>query len=64
MTSEDMFEQWIKQCDIVDFPTIREAFLAGMAAEREECAKIADRLVDLYDRQPDVAAAIRERGRG
>ena len=37
------------------------AFAAGVAAEREECAKVADAM-NTFGIPPDVAAAIRARG--
>lgn len=43
---------------------IEQIYKAGMAAEREECAKVADRHSTCKNDTPDViAVAIRARGR-
>ncbi len=65
MNSCEVYEEWAKSDPSRKGVLQMAAFIAGMKAEREECAKIVDRWYDGPSSEPEmaeIAAEIRARG--
>jgi hypothetical protein len=64
MTFEEWYEENVEYMHIADFkPWLHEAFDAGVAHEREACAKVCDDLIGTRAYAVQCAAAIRTRSK-